>query len=253
MPLSRARKPQGPYFNLYRRFRWGAMATFNVLDTRQYRSDQPPGCTDAQRDPSGYCPGALEPGRTMLGAEQRQWLYDELATTTARWNVLANQTALAPFDRDPDPAAREFGAGDNWDGYVAERRALLDWLVARRTPNPIVITGDSHQNWVRNVPPDSDEFDAPPVATEFMGTSVSTGGDPAAPFVRYQDDPDNPHIVFRNNNRGYVRCTPDAGAWTSEYRTVPTVRQRPVPAATVATFAVENGRAGARSAGGPAV
>jgi len=86
-----------------------------------------------------------------------------------------------------------------------------------------------------------------------MGTSISTGGDPAAPFVRYQDDPDNPHVVFRNNNRGYVRCTLDAGAWTSEYRTVPTVRQRGVPAATVATFVVEDGRAGAQRVGGPAV
>ena len=131
----------------------------------------------AQRTPSGYCPGVLEPGRTMLGAEQRDWLLEELATTTARWNVLANQTAFAPFDNDPSTTLRGFGAGDNWDGYVAERQAILDWMVAKRTPNPIVITGDSHNNWVRNVPPDHVNFDAPPVATEFMGTSISTGGD----------------------------------------------------------------------------
>ena len=47
-------------------------------------------------------PAALEPGRTMLGAEQRDWLLEELATTTARWNVLANQTAFAPFDNDSE-------------------------------------------------------------------------------------------------------------------------------------------------------
>ena len=64
----------------------------------------------------------------MLGAEQRDWLLEELATTTARWNVLANQTAFAPFDNDPDEL-RGFGAGDNWDGYVAERQALMDWMV----------------------------------------------------------------------------------------------------------------------------
>jgi alkaline phosphatase D len=52
--------------------------------------------------------------------------------------------------------------------------------------------------------------------------------------------------VFRNNNRGYVRCTLSPGAWTSEYRIVPTVRQRPAPASTVATLAVEDGRAGAQ-------
>jgi alkaline phosphatase D len=247
MPLSRTRKPRGPDFDLYRRFHWGDIATFNVLDTRQYRSDQPRSCSAAQRDAGGgFCPDALDPARTMLGADQKQWLFDELATTRARWNILANQTAFAPFDRNTDPNRRDFGAGDNWDGYVAERQALLDWIVERGTRNPVVITGDSHQNWVRNVPPNSSDFDAPPVATEFMGTSVSTGGDPAAPFVRFADDPDNPHIVFRNNNRGYVRCTLSPGAWTSEYRIVPTVRQRPAPASTVATLAVEDGRAGAQ-------
>ena len=40
-----------------------------------------------------------------------------------------------------------------------------------------------------------------------MGTSISTNGNPATESVRYADDPYNPHIVFRNNNRGYVRCT----------------------------------------------
>ena len=40
MPLARARKPEGPDLQLYRRFTWGQMATFNVLDGRQHRSDQ---------------------------------------------------------------------------------------------------------------------------------------------------------------------------------------------------------------------
>src|SRR3712207_4614120 len=120
------------------------MATFNVLDTRQYRSNQPRPCTRRQRDRSGYCPDALAPRRTMLGARQRDWLFAELATTTARWNVLAQQTALAPFDREARLDRRGFGEGDNWDGYVAERQALLDWIVARRTPARVVLSGDSH-------------------------------------------------------------------------------------------------------------
>ena len=59
--------------------------------------------------------------------------------------MLAQQTGLAPWDRHADPRAWPTTAtGDNWDGYVAEREALVDWLVARATPNPVVITGDSH-------------------------------------------------------------------------------------------------------------
>jgi alkaline phosphatase D len=245
MPLRRASRPHGPDLQLYRRYRWGALATFNVLDTRQYRSDQPAACTPGEADPTGYCAGALDPERTMLGAEQRAWLFDDLARSRTQWNVLAQQTALAPFDRDPSPASRSFGAGDNWDGYVAERQQLLDWIVDRRTRNPVVITGDSHANWLRNVPPSHLDFDAPPVATEFMGTSITSGGDPAAPSTTYGGDPNNPHIVFRNNNRGYVLCELDRARWTSHYRTVPTVLRRDVPASTLATFVVEDGRPGA--------
>jgi len=254
MPLARDRKPNGPDLPLYRRFHWGAQATFNVLDGRQYRSDHALACTT--RDTvSRYCPDDLNPERSMLGAEQRGWLLEELATTKARWNVLAQQTAFAPFFRE-NPLPRSFPTGaDTWDGYVAERQAILNWMVEHGTPNPVVLTGDSHQNWVRNVPPDFRNFDGPPVATEFMGTSISTNGDPSLTgrFVRYQDDPENPHIMFRNNNRGYVRCTLTPDSWTSVFRTVSTVRQPEATTSTLATFAIENGRAGAELAGTPSL
>jgi alkaline phosphatase D len=246
MPLRRANRPRGPYMDLYRRFGWGRLATFNMLDGRQYRSDQP--AAGSPKQPSGYTASALDPSRTMLGDAQMTWLLAELATTTARWNVLGNQVAFAPYDRDPAPNARDFGAGDNWDGYVADRQRIIDALAASRTPNPIVITGDSHANWVRNIPPNFTDFDAPPVGTEFMGTSVSTGGDPAKVNTTFDDDPDNPQLLFHNNSRGYVRCTVTPDSWTSDYRTVATVRARGVPVSTLATFVVENGVAGAHRA-----
>jgi alkaline phosphatase D len=254
MPLRRARKPAGAHLDLYRRFRWGAMATFNVLDTRQHRSDQPRPCPAGARDPSGYCPEALAPQRTMLGAEQRGWLLADLATTAARWNVLAQQTPFAPFDWDPSATVREFGSRDSWDGYVAERQRVLDWLVAHGTPNPVVMTGDSHRSWVRDVPPNHTDYDAPPVATEFISTSISADGDPPTPFTGFRDDPDNPHIGFRDNHRGYVLCTLTADRWQSDFRVVPTVRRRGVTARTLASFVVENGRPGAQQVGAqPAV
>jgi alkaline phosphatase D len=250
MPLARARKPEGPDLELYRRFRWGKQATFNVLDGRQYRSDQPATCTSDQRDASGYCPDDLNPERSMLGAEQREWLLAELATTKARWNVLAQQTGFAPINRTTDLGPPTFTTGaDYWDGYVAERQQILDWMVEQQTSNPVVLTGDTHQNWVRNVPPDFRNLDDPPVATEFMGTSISTNGDPVAPRTVFGGDPNNPHILFNNNNRGYVRCTLTPNAWTSEFRKVTKVEEPDAPASTLATFVIENGRAGAELAG----
>jgi alkaline phosphatase D len=242
MPLSRARKPVGPDLQLYRRFTWGQQATFNVLDGRQYRSDQiAAACTPV--DSSGYCADVLRPDRTMLGAEQKAWLFEDLATTKARWNVIAQQTAFAPRNTATD-GTRSFAGRDNWDGYVAERQQILDWLVAQGTPNPVVLTGDSHQHWVRNLPPHYSSFEGAPAATEFMGTSVSTGGN-GGTVTRFADDPNNPHILFQNNNRGYVRCTLTPEHWTTEYRTVAQVSVPESPASTKATFVVENGRAGA--------
>jgi alkaline phosphatase D len=136
------------------------------------------------------------------------------------------------------------GVGDNWDGYAAERRLLLDWMVEQRTANPVILTGDSHQSWVRNVPPDIHRFDAAPVATELMGTSVSSNGDPDSEEVATVIGAlaGNPHILLRDNRRGYVRCSLTRDAWTSEFRLVPT-KSRGLFASTLATAVIENGRA----------
>jgi alkaline phosphatase D len=240
MPLARARKPAGPDMQLYRRFHWGKLVTFNVLDGRQYRSDQAAPCADTERDSSGYCPANLAADRTMLGADQLEWLRESLATTKTRWNVLAQQTPFAPFNRPFGARARRFIGTDTWDGYVAERQRILDWLVEQRTPNPIVLTGDAHRNRVSNVPPDFRTLEGDPVAVELLGTSISSNGNEAV-NTRYCDDPDNPHVVFQNNNRGYVRCTVTPDAWTSEFRAVSTVTSPHADVWTVATLTVENG------------
>src|SRR5688572_4753375 len=79
--------------------------------------------------------------------------YDGLARSTARWYLLANQVPFAPNDTNADPTIRTFG-GEKWDSYPADRQAVLDLIDARNLTNTVVITGDVHQNFVRNVPPD---------------------------------------------------------------------------------------------------
>lgn len=49
---------------MYRRFRYGNLAEFNVLDTRQYRNNFP--ANEAER---------LEPSRSILGFDQERWLF----------------------------------------------------------------------------------------------------------------------------------------------------------------------------------
>ncbi|HWO64160.1 MAG TPA: alkaline phosphatase D family protein, partial [Umezawaea sp.] len=62
--------PRGVGLRLYRRVKWGELATFHMLDTRQYRDDQ--ACGDGIK----VCDERLDPGRTILGAEQESWLLE---------------------------------------------------------------------------------------------------------------------------------------------------------------------------------
>ena len=70
MPLRRTSVPSGPDLQLFRRVEWGDLATFHMLDTRQYRSDQ--SCGDGYDD----CPESFDPARSLPGAAQEAWLAD---------------------------------------------------------------------------------------------------------------------------------------------------------------------------------
>jgi alkaline phosphatase D len=243
MPLRAAQLPTGPYLQLYRRLSFGDMLTMSVLDTRQYRSHRAPtACTLAERV-DGYCPSALDPSRTIQGDAQQAWLLDGLGTSSAKWNLLANQVPFAPNDTNADPAIRTLG-GEKWDGYPFDRQRVLDFIAERRLLNTIVITGDVHQNFVRNVPPDYIQLDAEPVATEFIGTSISSGGD-RTPTTVFGGNANNPHLRLQDNHHGYVTCHVTPDLWRSDYRVVPTVAAADGGVSTLASFVVEQGRAGA--------
>ena len=246
-PLSRSRKPMGKDMNLYRRAHWGQLATFHVLDTRQYRDDQMlTQCAPAERDPaSDYCPVQLDPARSILGAEQRDWLFKGLAATPASgWNVLANQVGFAAQAYRPQRDVRGFFV-DSWDGYARDRQRVLDFLKERDLKNTVVITGDKHQNSVRNVAERYTDLAGPPITTEFVGTSIASGGDTPA-RTAHGGDPLNPHILFENFQRGYVRVELDQELWRSDFRVVETVRRREnVAASTLKRWIVQNGQPGA--------
>lgn len=240
MPLRRTSLPRGPRLDLHRRIDFGGLASFFVLDTRQYRTDQP--CGDERGSP---CPGVFDPDATLLGAEQEAWLLDGLASSSSRWNVLAQQVMMAPVD-DAEGAAVRISM-DQWSGYDAARTRLLSFLRDRRSLNPIVITGDVHSNWVNDLKPDFRDATAPAVATEFVGSSISSGGDGAD---QYGNTPtvlaENPFVRYFNGQRGYVRCDVSPGRWQADYRIVDFVTQPSAAITTKASFVVEDGRPGAQ-------
>ena len=241
MPLRRSLMPQGPNLLLYRRFTFGDLAEFNVLDTRQYRSDQP--CGDGLKL---RCAEALDPAATMTGTEQEQWLMQGLDKSPARWNVIAQQTMMAEYDFDARPTVEVFNV-DQWDGYVAARDRILRFLNQRRPSNPVVITGDIHSSWVHDLKTDFSKQASPTVGTEFVGTSISS--DFPAQFIAPVTAAlaDNPHTKFFDGTfHGYVRCNLSRDRWQADYRVVPTILDPNAPISTLASFVVENGRPGAQ-------
>jgi alkaline phosphatase D len=227
--------------DITRSFDWGGLARFWVMDGRQYRSDQP--CEDGNKPVP--CGDWASPVRTMLGTRQEQWVTDGLAASRSRWNVLANQVMVAPCDFDPGPAARV--SMDQWSGYPAARDRLLG-AIATHSPNKtVVLTGDIHSHWANELHAGFSRPDHPVVAAEFVGTSISSGGD-GNPAPTFDPTTLNPHIKWQADRRGYITCTVDPSSWTSEYRTVPFVTRPDAPLETPATFRVTHGRPGLQRA-----
>ncbi|MEX2172883.1 MAG: alkaline phosphatase D family protein [Pirellulaceae bacterium] len=241
MPLRRTSLPQGPDMQLYRRIVFGRLAEFFVLDTRQYRSDQP--CGDGKKR---QCAEALDPRQSLLGDGQEKWLRDGMSRSTGRWNVLAQQVMMARVDRTAgDEIAYSM---DQWPGYEMNRRRLLKFFDERKISNPVVLAGDIHSNWANDLIADFDELDSKVVATEFVGTSISSGGD----GTRQPRDLDrllaeNPFVKFHTAERGYIRCTATPGQWRSDYQAVEYVTRPGAPAITRASFVVEDGKPGLQS------
>jgi alkaline phosphatase D len=237
MPLRRSALPKGPDLTLYRQLQFGRLASFNVLDTRQYRSDQPCG---GGRKPQ--CPEALSPDRTLLGADQRKWLFDSLSDSSATWNILAQQVMMARVDRDYGPG--EAYVMDQWPGYESDRRRVLKYLLEHKIVNPVVLTGDIHSNWANELIADFDDLGSQCVATEFVGTSISSGGDgrlKPKDLDRLQSA--NPFVKFHSAERGYVCCEVTPKDWRTAYRAVEYVTRHGAPLRTRASFTVESGRA----------
>lgn len=241
MPLRQSSLPKGPNMLLYRRFKFGDLAEFNVLDTRQYRTDQP--CDDGLKP---RCSQAFDPKATMTGARQEGWLFRGLDQSQSRWNVIAQQTILAEYDFDGRPGIGVFNV-DQWDGYVAARNRLLNFLDTRRPSNPVVITGDIHSSWVNDLKVDFDNPNSATVGTEFVGTSITSDFPTAfiAPVQRAL--PDNPHTKFFDGAfRGYVRCNLTRERWQSDFRVVSSITEQTASVSTLASFVVQNGQPGAQ-------
>jgi alkaline phosphatase D len=241
MPLRRSSLAKGPDIQLYRNVPFGRLAQFFVLDTRQYRTDQT--CGDGTKPP---CDEEMDPNGSILGDAQRKWLFDGLRRPTA-WNILAQQVMMARVDMRAGPEIAV--SHDQWPSYEFERRRVLQYLRDQEIRNSVVLTGDIHSNWANDLIANFDDLDSETVASEFVGTSISSGGDGNKAEARMKSlMTENPFVKYFNAERGYVSCHVTPKQWRSDYRMVDYVAKPGSPIGTRASFIVENGHPGVQKA-----
>ena len=237
MPLRRASIPNGPYIQLYRRLQFGNLLAINMMDTRQYRTEQ--ACYGDKA--TERCDEVFDSKAAMLGAAQEKWLYDGLGASTARWNTLAQQVIVAPLQ-----LAENAYSMDKWDGYEMPRRRLLKTFVDRKVSNPIILSGDNHRHYAVDIKSEPENQNTPTIATEYIGGSMVSRGDGSAMTAYGRRILDlNPHFKYFSDQRGYLLATVTPQQWRTDYRIMEYVERRGAPIETRVSFATEHGRPGA--------
>jgi alkaline phosphatase D len=236
-PLPRRLVPFAGRQRLYTSRSFGDLVNLFMLDGRQYRSPQACGggplvepCAELRSDT-----------RTMLGAVQERWLDGALGASTARWNLLGQQTLFAHFDQSgPRPLAYW---ADGWNGYPAARARLVDALVRRKTQNPVILSGDIHAFLVNDVNERATDFDSTVVATELVTSSISSQGPAQQTLDTWRAE--NPNVrLARSDQRGYVRVSVEPERLHVELIAVDDVARADSPTHVFARFDVANGRPG---------
>lgn len=235
MPLRRASIPSGRDLLLYRNVKFGRLAEFTVLDTRQYRDLQA-----CQTDRSAGCTEHHSPARTIMGVDQESWLFDQFRKSTGRWNFIAQQVPLLKLSL---PSQRE--SMDKWDGYPASRARLIQSLMDFKTSNPVVLSGDVHQAWAGEIKADFTRQDSAVVGTEFVCSSISSGSDgQRSQEVRQAVLNTNPHVKYGNGKRGHTRFDLTPSGCRVDFRSPDYVSRPGAPVRTIASFAMADGRPG---------
>lgn len=240
MPLPRRAVPFGSRARLYARAAFGDLASVFLLDQRQYRS--PLACPAPGTRAAGRVSGCAELGdatRTMLGERQEAWLLARLTDPGTRWNLMAQGTLMSHIDEQPGEGRRYWT--DSWNGYPMARQRLLDGIAARNTPNPVMLAGDIHAFLVGRINARPENLESPPLATEFVTTSISSEGRPqVAEFVR-----ENPNLAFASGeHRGYLRLTVEREQLTADLVALESALRPDSGRRVLQTYTVQNGRPG---------
>ncbi len=227
MPI---REAQTDEERIFRKYGFGNLADVYFLDTRLYgRTEQGAGAVQDRR---------------ILGDVQYNWLTSEMAASTAKWQIMAQQVMVAPVEVGGNPINN-----DQWDGYVFERDNLFNFITDPTDPidNFVVLTGDIHTSWANNIPLNnysgSGAACSNSVGVEFVATSVTSPGIPdvggafsAAVYAA------NDHVQYVNlDDRGYIVVDVTDTAIQADWRYVNTITSRNFTISGTRSYKVDDG------------
>jgi alkaline phosphatase D len=222
---------------IYEHLRIGRLVDLILTDERQYRDQQP--CNDAVLTP---CPDEQNPNRTMLGAKQKEWFKQTLAGSPQTWKLWANEVMVMGLQSSPQVGVNN----DQWDGYAAERRELLNHVLARDVRNLVALTGDVHTFFAGTATVDGSDAGTP-VCGEFVGGSATSQGLPEATGVSPGDIETllralDKHIAFTDLvNRGYAVVEVTPSQLSCEYKRVQVGSRDGGQASSLAKFVLPSG------------
>lgn len=144
---------------------------------------------------------------------------------------------FSQLDLSPGP---ERGVNpDAWDGYVANRDRVVAGMLNSPVRNAVVLTGDVHAHWAAEVRERADDPLSRTAATELVTTSITSGGDGSDTRADVEAIlPENPHIRYFSNRRGYLRARITPDDLRADFRIVPYVSRPGAAVQTGATFTV---------------
>ncbi|MBF0417786.1 MAG: alkaline phosphatase D family protein [Magnetococcales bacterium] len=232
---------RGAELKIYDRCEWGQLATFHLLDGRQYRDA--PVCRESFGPVMRAFCVPPDPRRSMLGMAQERWLEEGIARCARQkktWNILVQQSRFSPANY-PEGAGVKASV-DRWDSFPEARLRILDALATHTPRNTLVIGGDLHQNWVARVHRNPYDVNTPVIASEFTGTSLSSYMGRKLASAQ-EEAARNPHCLLADPTRrgyGVVTLTPEHA--TVDLRVLEDVRDPDSSIATLARFVVEDGK-----------
>jgi alkaline phosphatase D len=231
---------KGAEMRIYESYKFGNLLSITMLDTRQYRSPQ--ACTPNGKPGSGVldpktCELLRDESRTMLGLQQEQWLEQQLQNGKDHtWNFIGQSTLFGQILLSYADGPKIWN--DGWDGYPASRTKIVNQLVKHKVPNPVMLGGDVHENWVGYIKEDYGVPSSKAIGVEFCGASISSY-EGKNTSVRQRR---NPHFVFSEGQRmGYTVMEISKDELNVSIRAVKDYRQKSTEIETLASFRVPAG------------